>query len=59
MWNLIITINSVILTFISVYFVYSIGASIVLGNWKIFVTGLLLFTFFSLVEIALGAINES
>ena len=58
MWSLILAINSVILSLISVYFVYSIGAAFLLGEWKQLLFVLLTWLFFVFTEIAIGAINQ-
>ena len=58
MWVTILLFNSIILTIVSTYLVYSIGAAILLSEWRQLVITFILFIFFSLVEIALGAIAE-
>ena len=57
MWNLILFINSIILSLVSVFFVYSIGAALILGEWKMLLIVFLMLVFFIFSEIALAALN--
>ncbi|MCR4325283.1 MAG: hypothetical protein NUV59_00545 [Patescibacteria group bacterium] len=59
MWNLLLVINSVILSLVTIYFIYSIGAGLILGAWKQLLLAFFLFVFFALTQIALAAINQS
>ena len=58
MWGTILLINSTLLALTSLYFVYSIGAAILLFEWKQMLVMLLLCIFFGFVQIALGALAE-
>ena len=57
MWNILITINSVFVCVTSVFFIYSIGAGIILGEWKQLLLALLLLVFFCITEVILAALN--
>jgi hypothetical protein len=58
MWSVILLINSFILTFVSLYFIYSIGMAILVGAWKAFFIALITFLFFTFTEVAIGSISE-
>jgi len=58
MWSTILLINSIIFALASTYLVYSIGAAILLLDWKPFVITLIVCIFLGFSEVALGAMNE-
>lgn len=58
MWGTVLLINSVLLSLASLYLVYSIGAAVLLGEWKAFLIALLICIFLGFAEVALGAIAE-
>jgi hypothetical protein len=58
MWNTILLVNGVLFSIASVYLIYSLGAAILLGEWKLFVITLILCIFFGFAEVALGALAE-
>jgi len=57
MWNMLITINSVFLSFASIFLIYSIGAALIRGEWKLLLLAFLLFVFVGITEIVLAALN--
>ncbi len=57
MWNIIMVINSVFLALATTFLIYTIGAAIILGEWKLFLLALLLFIFLGITQIAIAAIN--
>ncbi|MDP2649032.1 MAG: hypothetical protein Q8P19_04010 [bacterium] len=59
MWNLLLIINSVILSLVTMYFIYAIGAALILGAWKELLLALALLAFFIVTQITLAAINQS
>lgn len=58
MWGTILQVNSILWVIAGIYFIYSIGAAILIPSWKQFLLGLLIFVFFTLAEVALAAIAE-
>ena len=56
MWNTILAINSVIWVFTSVYFIYSVGASILLFDVHIFLVGLGFFLLSVFLQIIFAAL---
>ena len=58
MWDIILHVNGVLFSLASVYLIYSIGAAILLGEWKAFLITLILCIFFGFAEVALGALAE-
>jgi hypothetical protein len=58
MWHTILLVNSVLMSLVSVYLIYTFGAMILLGEWKTFLLVLMLWIFLGFAEVALGAIAE-
>ncbi len=58
MWNTMLLVNGVLFSLVSVYLIYSLGAAILLAEWKPFLITLLLCIFFGFAEVALGALAE-
>lgn len=58
MWSIVLLVNSCILTLVSVYFIYSIGMAFLVGAWKGLLIAFIVFIFFCLSEVALGAIAD-
>ncbi len=57
MWNIAVIINSVFLALSTVFFIYSIGAALILGQWKLLLLAFLLFVFLGITQIVLAALN--
>jgi hypothetical protein len=57
MWEIIMTINSVLLSLAGVFLIYALGAWIILGAGKEFLLALLLFIFLFITQIVIAAIN--
>lgn len=57
MWNILITINSVFFCIASVFFIYSIGAALILGEWKQLLLAFLVLVFLGITEVVLAALN--
>lgn len=58
MWNTLLAVNGVIWVFTSIYFIYSIGASILLHDGHIFLVGLGYFLLSILFEVILAALSK-
>ncbi len=58
MWHFILLINSILLTFATLYLVYAFGTAVIYWSWKPFLFALILFFVLGLAEVAIGAINE-
>ena len=58
MWGTLLQINSVLWVTSGVFLIYSAGAAIFSWEWKQFFLALLLFTFVSIIEIVLAALQE-
>jgi len=58
MWGTLILINSILLSLVSLYLVYSIGAMILLLEWKPFILTLIIFIFLGFAEVVLAGIAE-
>ena len=57
MWNIIMVINSVFLVIVTTFFIYSIGAGIILGEWKQLLLAFLLFVFLCITQVVIAALN--
>ena len=57
MWNIIMVVNSVFLALAATFLIYTTGAAIILGEWKLVLLALLLFIFLGITQIAIAAIN--
>jgi hypothetical protein len=57
MWEVLMTISSVLLSIAGLFLVYALGAWIILGAGKQFLLALLLFIFLFVVWLAIAAIN--
>jgi hypothetical protein len=58
MWDTLLLINSIVLTFVAVFLVYSFGAMILLLEWKPFVFTLIVAIFLGFSQIALAAMAQ-
>lgn len=59
MWQIILTVNSVFIVLSSVFFIYSIGAAMILGEWKQLLVAFLVLAFLLLTELVISAIIQS
>jgi len=58
MWNVLLTVNSVLLTIASTYFVYALGTAVVTWTWKGALSAFIIFVVLWISQLALDGINE-
>lgn len=58
MWSVVLLVNSFIVSFVALYMVYAFGMAFLVGAWKTFFIALIVFVFFCLSEVAIGAIAD-
>lgn len=59
MWQILLTINSVLLSLSTVYLIYSVGAALILGHWKALLISFLITAFLVFIELTIAAIIQS
>jgi hypothetical protein len=59
MWQILLTINSALVVFSTIFLIYAAGAALILGEWKQLLVAFLIELFLLLTELVISAIIQS